>query len=384
MVVGEKMIPVSSPDITSADAEAVRKVVADGYISGRASPVRQFEKEFSEALFDSKRSVYAVANGTVALQLALESIPLKKGEPVVVPALTYSACANAILDAGGIPVFTDLDPNDSWCSGPKEMKEAALRSGSRIMMLVHLYGEPVRMTNLHNSSQTIIIEDCAEALGSFYHWDDWENPKAPEYCGSKPYTISCFSFYANKLFSTGEGGAVSCQRRFGCNAKEDKILRLCNNGTKDAGDYYPIISAHNMRMSALQAALGTSQLQRMDATIMMRQAVMDLYTNQLDGVIKTTNKERCPRPWMFSIHVPGVQREAEKFLKSEYEIETRRPFSVLPTCSPYMKYSGGKDFPVAEERSKSWLFIPSSPILSTKDQKRVIEGIRAFVKAGGD
>ena len=377
------MIPISNPYITEEDAQWVYDVVLSGQVSGRASPVKEFEQLFNDTFCYSEREVYAVANGTVALQLALESYPIKKGEPVVLPAHTYAACANAILDAGGIPVFADLDPDDSWNAGPSQLIETGQRSGAETVMVVHSCGEPVSMRNIRINFDKI-IENCSESLGSYYKEENWESGKDYEYVGTKSYSDSTYSFYPNKLFTTGCGGAFTRQENLS-DIKEERVLRLYNNGTARAGDFDSTIPAHNMRMSSLQAALGVSQLHRIDKIKMARQAVMDYYSSSLDGVIRVTNKERCPNPWLFGIYVRDgyTQRDAEEFLRDEYQIETRRPLLPLPSCPAFMKYSGGREFPTSWNRYKSWLFIPSSPTISCEDQERVIEGITAFMKAGG-
>ena len=191
------LIPVSRPCILDEDIEAVTAVLRDGFVSGDAPVIAEFEKAF--AAYVQRRHGVAVSNGSVALDLTLHALDLEEGDEVVVPSFTIASCLFAILRTKATPVFIDVDPttwNLSW-----ETLSAAITPRTRALLAVHTYGLPIDMDPIVafcEENRIVLIEDAAESHAVTY------NNKP---CGSFGLA-STFSFYANKAITTGEGGMI--------------------------------------------------------------------------------------------------------------------------------------------------------------------------------
>ncbi len=193
-----KFIPVSEPSITEREIQYVMDAVRSGWVSSLGEYIDKFEQKFAE--FVGTRYAVAVCNGTVALHLALVSLGIKEGDEVIVPDLTFIATANAVVYAGAKPVFADIDPK-IWCIDPEDVKKKITKR-TKAIIPVHIYGHPADMDEINNIAREYdlyVIEDAAEAHGA-------------EYKGKKVGSlgdIGIFSFYGNKIITTGEGGMLT-------------------------------------------------------------------------------------------------------------------------------------------------------------------------------
>ena len=188
-------IPIAEPDIGSEELANVTEAVKSGWISSKGAFIEKFEGTFAKYL--NLKNGVSVSNGTVALHLALAAIGISSGDEVIVPTLTFIAVANAVRYTGAVPVFIDSNP-DYWCIDPEKIEEKITRK-TKAIIPVHLYGHPCNMEPISEICRKyglLIIEDCAEAHGAEY-----KNKKVGTFG-----TISCFSFYGNKIITTGEGG----------------------------------------------------------------------------------------------------------------------------------------------------------------------------------
>ena len=200
------MISVNEPLLREKELEYVSECVRTGWVSSAGRFIGEFEEGW--AAYCRRRYGIAVANGTVALQLAVACLGLKPGDEVIMPSFTIISCALAVIYSGGIPVLVDSDPN-TWCMDVDQVKEK-VTSRTRAIMPVHIYGHPVDMDpllDLANQHGLAVIEDAAEAHGAEYL--SGRNTSHPMWrrCGNFG-DLSCFSFYANKLITTGEGGML--------------------------------------------------------------------------------------------------------------------------------------------------------------------------------
>jgi perosamine synthetase len=189
------MIPVSEPHFTDDDIRLVNECLLSGWVT-TGDYIPKFEQAWAE--YCGRKHGIAVANGTVALELALELLDLKPDEEVIIPSFTIISCALAVIRAGGTPVLVDCD--DTWCLD-QDLVEAAITPKTRAIMAVHVYGLPVaseKLQKLAASKGVPIIEDAAEGHGAAF---------LGKRCGSLGL-LSCFSFYGNKLITTGEGGMI--------------------------------------------------------------------------------------------------------------------------------------------------------------------------------
>jgi perosamine synthetase len=197
---GEKIkIPLSEPNLSNRETELILDTLFTNMISSRGAYVEKFEKIFAEYLGINRNRVVAVSNGTLALYLALVTLGIKEGDEVIVPDLTFGATANAVIQAGAVPILVDI--NVESFNIDIKLIEKAITPKTKAIIPVHLYGNPVDLASLDKLAKKfglIVIEDAAEALGSYF-----QNLHV-----GVTTEASTFSFFGNKTITTGEGGMV--------------------------------------------------------------------------------------------------------------------------------------------------------------------------------
>lgn len=245
------MIPVSRPLIDDSDIEAVTDVLRRGYVSGDAPIVAEFERDFASAV--DRRHGIAVSNGSIALDIALHALNLDEGDEIIIPSFTIASCLFAALRTKATPVFADVDPN-TWNLSPQSL-ESAISPRSRVLLAAHTYGLPIDMApveQLCRDNGITIVEDAAESHTVRY---------GQKVCGSFGLA-STFSFYANKAITCGEGGMiVTDDEAF---ATRLRALRNLSFLPAPESRFVHEEIGWNARLSAIQAALGKSQLRRMN------------------------------------------------------------------------------------------------------------------------
>lgn len=262
------MIRIAQPFVGVEEEEATRRVLASGQLA-QGPQVALFEQQFAQ-LCQVKEAV-AVSSGTSALQLALQAHDIGHGDEVITSAFSFAATANAILSIGATPVFVDIE-TDTYTLDPMQV-EAAITPHTRAIMPVHLYGHPCDMRQLLPIAEVnalVIIEDACQAHGATI------DGRA---VGS--FGTGCFSFYATKNITTGEGGMITTNDP----AIADKARLLRNHGQQ--ARYQHITLAYNMRMTELQGALGVVQLQKLEHVTQRRIANATYLTEQLKGMVQT-------------------------------------------------------------------------------------------------
>lgn len=261
------MIPVSRPQITSADKQAVTAALDDVYISGEAPPVMKLEQSLAEYL--GLKHVVAVSTGTTAIDLVVESLDLSPGDQVVVPAFTIVSSVNALLRKGVHLKLVDADPV-TW-SMDSNGAASSMNRLTKLVLPVHIYGLPVDMdpiTILANELGILVFEDAAEALGVEYKGKK---------CGALG-DISAFSFFANKVVTGGEGGAIATNH----DALAKRLRRLRNLSHSDSERFVHEELAWNARMPAIVAALIESQLNRIDSLLARKREIAARYSKGLE------------------------------------------------------------------------------------------------------
>ena len=240
------MIPISKPVFGEEEINAVREVLASGFVV-QGKKVEQFEKEFSNYI--NVNHAIAVANGTIALDVALKALGVNQGDEVIVPSFTFISTANAILFQGVKPVFADVDDR-TFNINPEDVLEK-ITNRTKAIIGVHLFGHPFDIKAIQEICEyhnLILIEDCAQAHGAEY-----EGIKVGSFG-----VVSCFSFYATKNMTTGEGGMITT------NSEEiPRMCRLLRNHGESRKYYHPILG-YNYRMTDIQAAIGVEQLKKLD------------------------------------------------------------------------------------------------------------------------
>ena len=368
------MIPVNEPLLGAAELEYVTECVESGWISSAGRFITEFEEGW--AAYCGRRHGIAVANGTVALQLAVATLGLEPGDEVIMPSFTIISCALAVVYAGGKPVLVDAHP-ETWCMDVAQV-ESRIGPRTRAIMPVHIYGHPVEMEpllELADQHGLAIIEDAAEAHGAEYRTQEgWRR------CGSFG-ELSCFSFYANKLITTGEGGMVVTDD----DELAEKARSLRNLCFLPGRRFHHEELGFNFRLTNLQAALGVAQLQRIDEIVARKREIAATYLEQLAGLdgLQLPIEEEWARSvyWMVGAVLSedlGIDAaELGRRLRA-LDVETRPFFSGLHS-QPALQRLGlfdGEAYPVTDRLARNGLYFPSGLALTDEQLDQVCDAVR--------
>lgn len=358
MSMSKRWIPVAEPDIGALEEVYLLKAFRSGWISSLGEYVDAFEQAFSR-FCDTEYGV-AVSNGTAALHLALLAANIGPGDEVIVPPLSFVATAATVRHVGATPVFVDCDPEIGTIAA--DAIERAITPRTRCIVPVHLYGHPADMDpimDLANRHGLVVIEDAAEAHGATYK-------------GRKVGGIghmSVFSFYGNKLITTGEGGMVATSDR----SLASRVRLLKDHAMDPARRYWHAEVGFNFRMTNLQAAIGCAQLERYSEIVGKHQAVVDAYREALAGdgrvVINPSQPWSEPVPWLacavLSPDFAGARRDALMSALRADSIDSRPYFNMLCDMPPYRSGHQAEDcLPVARGLAMRGLNLPSSTNLT--------------------
>jgi perosamine synthetase len=364
-------IPVNKPLITKADIAAVEECLAQGWISGEGPIVEKFESVVAEN--SERRFGVAVANGTLAIDLALEAVGISKGDEVILPSFTIVSCISYLLRIGAVPVFVDSN-KATWNIDVNQI-ESRITSNTKAILIPHIYGLPAEMDkilNIAGKHGIQVIEDAAESHGLKYK---------DRQCGSFG-VISTFSFYANKNITTGEGGMVLTDDP----VLARKVKDLRNLNFRENERFVNDELGYNYRISSMQAALGTSQMTRIDEIITRRKSIAEFYLAEFSEIenmqlptAKTDYAENIY--WVFGIlltnKLQGKSKEFQSFL-AEKNIGTRPFFQPLHRQPVLEKYGLRNEMalPVAEDLGKSGFYIPNGLGLTDTQIEKVAEVVK--------
>lgn len=370
-----KKIEVSVPDLRGNEEAYVVDAVRSTWISSTGKYVGRFEQQFSE--FAGTRETVAVCNGTVALHLALLALDVRPGDEVIVPSLTFIATANAVRYVGAEPVFVDVSP-ETWCLDPDRI-EAAITRRTKGIIAVDLYGHPADMDRINHLAAIHglwVVEDAAEA-----HTAKYKGRPAGGLA-----KIGTFSFYGNKIFTCGEGGALTLN-------DPDLVLRirtLRGQGMDPDRRYFFPVTGYNFRLTNVACALLCAQLERADQILAKRQHVFDLYRQGLDGVegigFQPVADWAEPAPWLFCITADresyGHGRDDLGDYLRDNGVDTRPFFIPLHTLPPFRAESAARKeyLPVTDRLGAAGLNLPTHCDLSDGDVARICELIGRFGK----
>lgn len=362
------MIPVCVPTLSGNELKYVTECIETNWISSRGKFVDLFEDKFSN--YCGTRFGISTSNGTTAIHLALVTLGIGRGDEVIVPTFTTVASVNPVLYSGGIPVLVDSEPQ-TWNIDPEKIEEK-ITPKTKAIMVVHLYGHPVDMDPVIEIGQKYdipIIEDAAEAHGA-------------EYKGKKVGglgDISCFSFYANKIITTGEGGMIVTNNEEW--ALKAKSLRDHAYGKGEKRFLHTDIG-YNYRLTNLQAAIGLAQFEKINEYVNARRRNAKIYNeffNAIEGVERPPKKRWAKNVyWMYTILISNRAKisrgEVMKKLK-EKEIDTRPTFYPIHKQPLYSKLFGKESYPIAEDLGKRGINLPSSNNLKEEEIKYISEVI---------
>jgi perosamine synthetase len=369
------MIPVFEPFIGEEEIEAVAAAVRRGEISGSfGDEIPGFEREFAD--FVGARHGVACTSGTTALHLAVAALDLEPGSEIQVSASTNIATALAAFHNNCVPVPVDSE-DETW-NLDLDLVEELITDRTRAIIPVHLFGHPVDMDRLNEIAarhDLVVIEDCAESHGATVRG------RMTGALGD----MGCFSFYANKIITTGEGGMVTTD--------DDALaerLRYLRNLAFGQPRFLHQDAGFNFRMTGYQAAMGRVQLRKVDHILEQKRRVAHTYNELLADVpgVQTPAEKDWARNvyWMYAITVGDefpLSRDELMGSLREAGIESRTFFCPM-NMQPFLREQEGfRDIPcpVAEELWETGLYLPCAITLSDDEIAHVVEQIRALAPA---
>ncbi len=368
-------IPVAHPDLGGNEEDYVVETLRSSWISSTGAYVERFEQSFASLC--GAQSAIAVCNGTVALHLALLALDVRPGDEVLVPSLTYVATANAVRYVGAEPVFVDVDP-ETWCIDPTRL-EAAITRRTKGIIPVHLYGHPADMDAINHIAGVHglwVVEDAAEAPFAKYKGRT---------TGSLA-SIATFSFYGNKIFTCGEGGAVTVAN----SQLELRTRTLKGQGMDPQRQYYFPVTGYNFRLTNMACAILCAQLERSEEMMERRRAIFKAYRERLDSVpgigFQPVASWAELAPWLFCVVIDerayGRTRDELALRLREAGIDTRPFFVPLHVLPPFREGSSrrGEVLPQTERLATTGLNLPTYTSLSDGQIDQVADAIRTSRK----
>jgi len=365
-------VPVNTPLLNGNEGKYLLECIETGWISSEGPFIKRFEEGIATRM--QRKHGIAVANGTAAIDAAVEALGIGPGDEVIMPAFTIISCISQIVRNGAIPVLVDSDPH-TWNMDVSQV-EAKITSKTKAIMIVHIFGLPVDVEPLLDIARRHglkVIEDAAEMHGQTYKGRP---------CGSFG-DLSTFSFYPNKHITTGEGGMIVTNDD---NLAEDcrSLRNLCFQAHKR---FVHERLGWNLRMTNMQAALGVAQLERLDEFVERKRNIGHQYSTLLNGL----KGVQLPLPrtdyaeniyWVFGLLIDettGMDAETAMKQLAERGVGTR-PFFCPMHQQPVLLRQGlfaGERYPVAERLYKQGFYIPSGMALTQGQIDYVAEQVKA-------
>lgn len=366
------MIPIFDTKFWGNEKKYVSECMHTKWISSQGSFVKKFEKKFGN-IFNQKYCL-AVSNCTVALHLALDCLNIGKGDEVICPNLTWISPANMISLTGAKIVLVDVD--HTWNIDP-DLLEKKINKKTKCIMVVHAFGHPAKMDSILSiakKNKLKVIEDTAEAIGSKYK---------KQYAGTFG-DISCFSFFGNKVFTSGEGGVLIFK-----NKKDYKnALIKRDHGISKKIKYKCIKRGFNYRLTNLQAAILLAQFEKFSKVIKKRYQIQKLYENKLKNInnINLMPKEKWSHVimWLMTIVLPKkISREKFIYFMKRNNVECRPMINTVSKAKQF-EHLSRKDLVVSEYISKCAVHLPSSSNLTKKQINFISNLIKKYINQHND
>ncbi|NJN27896.1 MAG: DegT/DnrJ/EryC1/StrS family aminotransferase [Cyclobacteriaceae bacterium] len=364
------MIIVNEPLFIGNEKKYLQECIETGWISSEGSFVKKFEEQFTSYL--GVKHGIAVANGTVSLELALRALELEKGSEVIIPSHTIISCVMAVLNCDLVPVLVDVDPYN-WTIDVNQVKDKISKK-TKVIMPVHMFGHSCDMDPIMELAEKhglYVLEDAAEVHGGKYKG---------KYCGSFGH-LSSFSFYANKIITTGEGGMVTTD--------DEKLAEKCryyrNLCFQPQQRFLHEDLGFNFRITNLQAAVGMAQVEVFDKLISIKKKQGAIYTE----AFKENNAFQIQKVepwaehvyWVFGLLLKDdVEFDGKEWAKRLIELKVQtRPFFWGMHEQPALHKLGffkNEHYPVTEKLSRRGLYVPSGMALTDEQMKQVIEAVK--------
>ncbi|MBI2039464.1 DegT/DnrJ/EryC1/StrS family aminotransferase [Candidatus Microgenomates bacterium] len=367
------MIPISKPIIPKNAKKKLLECLKSGWISGAGPIVVSFEREF--ARFVGTKYAVSCTSGTTALHLALAALGIGPGDEVIVPTFTMISTILPVIYVGATPVLVDSEADTGNID--VSLIESKITKKTKAVMPVHLYGHPVDMEpllKLVEKNRLAIIEDAAEAHGAQYQL------KKVGSIGD----LGCFSFYANKIVTSGEGGMVTTNDK----RLAEKLKSLRNLARTPKKHFYHQEVGFNYRLSSLQAALGLASLEEVTTILKQKRHIASLYRKLLSllpHVILPVEKNYASSVfWHYAIVIKKTSPKSRNQLAemlAKKDVETRTfhiPMHIQPALVNLGLFKGER-YPNAEFLSKNGLLLPSGPNISDRQIATVCSLIQKFM-----
>jgi dTDP-4-amino-4,6-dideoxygalactose transaminase len=373
------MIAIAHPLFGAEEEAAALRVLGSGQLA-QGERVATFERRFAELCH--VREAVAVSSGTAALHLALLAHDIGRGDEVITTAFSFAATANVILLVGATPVFVDIEPDT--CTLNPVQAEMALTRRTKAIIPVHLYGHPCEMNRLQKIAEAfslVLIEDASQAHAATIDGRP---------VGS--FGTGCFSFYATKNMTTGEGGMVTTNDP----AIAERVRLLRNHGQE--ARYYQIALGYNLRMTELQAALGIAQIEKLEYFTQQRIANATYLTNNLQGIVQTPVERPGYRHvyHQYTIKIPSKRNEFATELRAR-GVDTTIHYPIPIHQQPFYRRKPGlfrvlspgqrtpvkgnnpiAHLPVTESAAQQVLSLPVHPALSQEDLSTIAREVVAL------
>lgn len=358
-------IAVAKPLLDEDELKLVSECIITGWVSSGGPFVNRFE----ELMADYCNTKYAIAcsSATSGLHLALLSAGIGTGDEVIIPSLTFIATANAVTYTGAKPIFVDSEPL-TWNIDPEKINEA-ITPRTKAIIPVHLYGHPADMDPINKiarENNLLVIEDAAEAQGAKYK--------------GKPIgslsDLAVFSFFGNKIITTGEGGMIVTDDK----EMADKCRIFRDHGMSTERRYWHEVIGYNYRMTNIQAALGVAQMGKVDKIIKRKKGIAEQYEKHLKNISGITLPVNMPWSdnvyWLYTILmdevVTGINIDKLMSILREFEIDSR---PVFPPMHMQPVYKNDQELPVSEKIFSIGISLPSAPEIRDEDIKKICDVI---------
>lgn len=365
-------ISIAMPVFNGEEKKNLMECIDTGWVSANGKFVEEFQNAFAN--FCGTKYALACSNGTVTLHLALKALGVDSGDEVIMPTLTYIATANTAAYCGAKPVFVDSEMG-TWNIDPEKI-EKAITPRTKAIVPVHLYGLSCNMDAIEQISEKYgipVVEDAAEAHGA-----TWNGKKV----GSIG-KIGSFSFFGNKIITTGEGGMIVTNDQ-----KLYEQMKLMRGQSVDPSKrYWHNALGYNYRMTNMQAAIGLGQLKNIDWHMAQRRRVAELYDKYFDELFSEGYlvKQHIPNEathvyWMYCIALTDkikVERDVVMERMERKNIEMRPLFYPMHVMPPYKDTS--VSCPIAEKISEKGICLPSHAMLAEENIQYIVECLKESI-----
>ena len=363
------MIPIFEPYFFGNETKYINQCLKTKWISSQGSFVKKFEKKLCD--FHKMKYCVATSSCTTSLHLALLSLGIGSGDEVLCPTLTFIAPANMIKMTGAKPVFVNINL-ETLTIDPKHI-ESKINQKTRAIIVVHQFGHASHMDEIMKIAKRHkikVIEDCAESIGAKY------KSKKLGTIGD----ISCFSFFSNKIITSGEGGALITNNK----KIYERAATIRDHGMSKKKKYLFFTLGTNYRMTNLQAAIGLAQLENLNAILKIRKIQMKKYYSLLSKVDKLNLRSfadfTSPVHWLMTVQCVNYSRAKIISYMKNNGIDCRPMIDPVTEASHFKDYKKNKEFSNLKKVARSYIHLPSSTGLTNKEIDYICSKLKKFFK----